>query len=81
MRARVTVTLKTDVLDPQGEAIRKACASLGYDAVSGVRQGKIFDVELDAKDEASARALLEELSEKLLANPVIEDHRVERIES
>ena len=50
MRARVTVTLKTDVLDPQGEAIRKACASLGYDAVSGVRQGKIFDVELDAKD-------------------------------
>ena len=80
MKAIVTVTLKTDVLDPQGEAIRKACGSLGYEAVRGVRQGKFFEVEVDARDEATARRLALELADKLLANPVIEDFRVERIE-
>lgn len=80
MRAIVTVTLKTDVLDPQGEAIRKACRSLGHEGVASVRQGKRFEIELDARDEAAARALVEELADKLLANPVIEDYRVERIE-
>ena len=80
MKAIVTVTLKPDVLDPQGEAIRKACRSLGHENVTGVRQGKLFEIELDARDEASARALVEELADKLLANPVIEDYRVERIE-
>lgn len=81
MKAIVTVTLKPDVLDPQGEAIRKACAALGHPGVAGVRQGKLFEVELEARDEGAARALVEELADKLLANPVIEDYRVERIES
>ena len=80
MRAWVSVTLKQDVLDPQGEAIRKACLSLGHEGVAGVRQGKLFEIELDAGDEASARSLVEELADKLLANPVIEDFSVLRIE-
>ncbi len=80
MKARVIVTLKPDVLDPQGKAIARACASLGYDAVRGVRQGKIFEVELDAADAAGARRLLDELGRKLLANPVIEDYRIQQLE-
>ena len=80
MKALIHVTLKPDVLDPQGKAIQRACGSLGYDAVRDVRQGKLFEVELDAKDEAAARALLAELSEKLLSNPVIEDYRVVSLE-
>ena len=80
MKALVYVTLKPDVLDPQGEAIRKACATLGYGAVSSVRQGKLFEVELDARTPDEARRLLAELSDKLLANPVIEDHRVAQID-
>ena len=79
MKAWVHVTLKPDVLDPQGEAIRKACGTLGYAGVESVRQGKLFEVEL-SEAAGDARALLEELSEKLLANPVIEDFRIERIE-
>jgi phosphoribosylformylglycinamidine synthase PurS subunit len=81
LKALVHVTLKPDVLDPQGVAIRKACGTLGYPGVLGVRQGKLFEIELDAASEEEARSLLAELSEKLLANPVIEDHRVERIEA
>lgn len=76
MRALVHVTLKPDVLDPQGKAIARASASLGYAGVRAVRQGKVFEIELDAGDEAEARALLSELCDKLLANPVIEDHRI-----
>ena len=80
MKALVHVTLKPEVLDPQGKAIQKASAQLGYDVVHGVRQGKLFEIELDATDEAAARRLLDELCEKLLANPVIEDHRVVSVE-
>ncbi|MFP6563855.1 MAG: phosphoribosylformylglycinamidine synthase subunit PurS [Myxococcota bacterium] len=80
MKAYVTVMLKSDVLDPQGAAISRASASLGYDWVRDVRQGKIFEVEVDAADEASARSLIEELAAKLLANPVIEDFKLEKIE-
>jgi phosphoribosylformylglycinamidine synthase len=80
VKALVHVTLKPDVLDPQGKAIQHACASLGYDAVEDVRQGKLFEVRLAASDEAGARSLLEELCRKLLANPVIEDYTVVRVE-
>lgn len=80
MKALVHVTLKPDVLDPQGKAIQHACASLGYDAVEDVRQGKLFEVRLAASDEDEARSLLEELCKKLLANPVIEDYTVVRVE-
>ena len=80
MRALVHVTLKEGVLDPQGKAIQRAAGSLGYDAVRSVRQGKLFEVELDADDEARARALLDELCQKLLANPVIEDYEIVSLE-
>jgi phosphoribosylformylglycinamidine synthase PurS subunit len=80
VKALVHVTLKSGVLDPQGKAIQRASGSLGLDAVTSVRQGKLFEVELDAADETKARALLDELSQKLLANPVIEDHRIVSLE-
>ena len=81
MKALVHVTLKPDVLDPQGKAIQHACGSLGYDGVTEVRQGKLFEVTLDAEDEQAARKLLAELSDKLLANPVIEDYEIVKIEA
>ena len=80
MKALVQVTLKADVLDPQGKAIRSACGQLGYAAVESVRQGKLFEIALSAKSEAEARRLLEELSDKLLANTVIEDFRVAEVD-
>jgi phosphoribosylformylglycinamidine synthase len=80
VKALVHVTLKPDVLDPQGKAIQHACSSLGYESVQGVRQGKLFEIELEAESEVAARALLDELCGKLLANPVIEDHRIVHIE-
>jgi len=80
VKARIHVTLKPDVLDPQGKAIQRATASLGYAGIRDVRQGKLFEVELDAADEAAARALLAELADKLLANPVIEDYEIVSLE-
>jgi phosphoribosylformylglycinamidine synthase subunit PurS len=77
MKARVTVTLKTGVLDPQGKAIEGALRSLGVDGVASVRQGKVFDVELDTADPTEAEAALKSACEKLLANTVIENYRVE----
>ncbi len=81
MKALVHVTLKREVLDPQGKAIRNACAQLGYDAVEEVRQGKLFELTLAAEGEEQARALVGELCEKLLANTVIEDYAVVRIDA
>jgi phosphoribosylformylglycinamidine synthase PurS subunit len=81
MRALVYVKPKREVLDPQGKAIQRACAALGYEAVRDVRQGKLFEVVLDAPDEQAARRLLEELSQKLLANPVIEDFEIARLDA
>ena len=80
MKARVLVTLKTEVLDPQGKAIRNAAEQLGHTGIEDVRQGKLFEITLDARDEAEARRLLGELAGKLLANPVIEDYEVLAIE-
>jgi phosphoribosylformylglycinamidine synthase len=76
VKALVHVTLKPDVLDPQGKAIRHACGTLGYAAVSGVRQGKLFEIDLEAASESAARRLVSELCDKLLANPVIEDYEI-----
>jgi len=81
MKALVHVTLKSDVLDPQGKAIQNASAALGYDAVKGVRQGKLFEVELDVQEEAAAQKLLAELCKKLLSNPVIEDFEIVSVEA
>ncbi len=77
MKARVTVTLKTGILDPQGKAIEGALKSLGVEGVASVRQGKVFDIELAGTDAAKAEALLREAADKLLANTVIENYRVE----
>ena len=77
MKARVVVTLKTGVLDPQGKAIEGALKSLGVEGVASVRQGKVFDVELEGGDRAGAEAALKEACEKLLANTVVENYRVE----
>jgi phosphoribosylformylglycinamidine synthase subunit PurS len=77
MKARVTVTLKNGVLDPQGKAIEGALKSLGVAGVASVRQGKVFDIELEAGDATKAEATLKEAAEKLLANTVIENFRVE----
>jgi phosphoribosylformylglycinamidine synthase subunit PurS len=75
MKARITITLKEGVLDPQGQAIEGALKSLGFDGVASVRQGKVIDIEL--ADSANAEARLKEMCEQLLANTVIEDYRVE----
>jgi phosphoribosylformylglycinamidine synthase len=77
MKARVTVTLKNGVLDPQGKAIEGALKSLGVAGVASVRQGKVFDIELQESDAAKAEITLKEAAEKLLANTVIENFRVE----
>jgi phosphoribosylformylglycinamidine synthase subunit PurS len=78
MKARVTVTLKNGVLDPQGKAIEGALKSLGVSGVAGVRQGKVFDVELAAgTDRAKAEIALKDACEKLLANTVVENYRIE----
>jgi len=74
MKARVTVMLKTGVLDPQGEAVRHALGGLGFGGVGAVRQGKVFELELA---EGTDQATVEAMCEKLLANTVIESYRVE----
>ena len=76
IKARVTVTLKNGVLDPQGKAIEHALSGLGFDGVGSVRQGKVFDVELQATDKAKAEAELKAICDKLLANTVIENYSV-----
>ena len=77
MKARITVTLKPGVLDPQGKAIEGALKSLGVDGVASVRQGKVFDVEIAGQDRKEAEALLKQAADKLLANTVIENYDVE----
>lgn len=77
MRARVHVTLKRGVLDPQGEAVRHALGSLGFGGVEDVRMGKVIELDLAETDETAARARVREMCEKLLANTVIEDYAVE----
>jgi phosphoribosylformylglycinamidine synthase PurS subunit len=77
MKARVFVTLKPSVFDPQGQTIADALHSMGYNGVGDVRQGKYFELELDSKSADQARALASEVADKLLANPVIESYRVE----
>lgn len=78
MKANVYVTLKTEVLDPQGDAVRRALGDLGYEGVESVRVGKLIEIETsDADGDEAARTRLEEMARKLLANPVIEDFRLE----
>lgn len=76
MKAQVLVRLKPSVLDPQGKALLGAIHSLGEEAVADVRQGKIFDIELNIQNKSEAEAVLKKISEKLLANTVIENFEV-----
>jgi phosphoribosylformylglycinamidine synthase len=78
MLAKVYVTLKNGVLDPQGKAIHHAAATIGYQGIADVRQGKYFEIQLDQTlDETQARAQVEKFAHDVLSNPVIEDYKVE----
>jgi phosphoribosylformylglycinamidine synthase subunit PurS len=79
MKARVTVTLKSGILDPQGKAIEGALRALGVEGVASVRQGKVFDIdiEIESADKTRTESALREAAEKLLANLVIENYRIE----
>ena len=77
MKARIVVTLKNGVLDPQGKAIEAALKSFGIEDVSGVRQGKVFDLEVASENREQAEATLKAACEKLLANTVVENYTVE----
>ena len=79
MKARVHVMLKNGVLDPQGEAVRHALGQLGFDGVEGVRQGKVIELDLAEGDKAKAEASVKDMCEKLLANTVIENYRIEMV--
>ena len=77
VKARVTVTLKPSVLDPQGKAIEGALRSLGVPQVVSVRQGKVFEMEIEGDDRAAAAQTAKAAADKLLANTVIENYRIE----
>ena len=79
MKARITVTLKSGILDPQGKAIEGALKSLGVAGVASVRQGKVFDIEIEGRDRKQAHAALKEAADKLLANTLIENYDVRLI--
>ena len=79
MKARVTVTLKSGILVPQGKAIEGALRSLGIEGVGSVRQGKVFDIEIEGGDRGKAEAALKAAADKLLANTVIENYDVELV--
>jgi phosphoribosylformylglycinamidine synthase subunit PurS len=77
MKARISITLKPGVLDPQGKAIGNALASLGFAGIGEVRQGKLIEIDLADRDPVSARARVEAMCKELLANPVIENYTIE----
>ncbi len=77
IKARVTVTLKNGVLDPQGKAIEGSLDALGFEGIDSVRQGKVFDLNLAGDDKKAAEKSISDMCEKLLANTVIEDYAVE----
>lgn len=76
MKAQVFVKLKSGVLDPQGLAVSKSLNSMGYDGIASVRQGKVFDIEINVADKTKAEQMLKEAAAKLLANTVIEDFEI-----
>ena len=80
MRARVFVTLKPSVFDPQGKTVTDALHTLGYSAVKDVRQGKYFELDIDARRPDEARALAAETADKLLSNPIIESYHIEIVD-
>ncbi|QTP64429.1 phosphoribosylformylglycinamidine synthase subunit PurS [Candidatus Liberibacter africanus] len=81
MKAKITVKLKKDVLDPQGKALKTALSNIEFHNIIQIRQGKIFDIELDEKHADVAKKELDSICKNLLANPVIEDYDIEIIQS
>ena len=77
MKAKVYVTLKPSILDPQGKTIAQALQAMGYDAVKDVRQGKYFELDVEASTVGEAQRTVSEAADRVLANPVIESYRVE----
>ena len=76
MKISVTVTLKKDVLDPQGKVVNQTLKNMGYGNIQDVRQGKYFEVELNEVDKNKAKTIIEEICKKLLTNTVIEDYKI-----
>ena len=81
MKAKIPVTLKSGVLDPQGKAVEQALGSLGFAGISGVRQGKYIELDLDETDRAKAQANVENMCKNLLANTVIENYSIDLTET
>ena len=77
MKARIKIMLKNGVLDPQGEAIKHALNNIGFESVTGVRQGKVIELEIDGSDKSEVRSELDKMCNKLLANTVIENFEIE----
>ena len=76
MKVQVIITLKKNVLDPQGKVIQQTLKGMGFNSISEVRQGKFFEIEIDEKDQKKAKEKVEDLSKNLLANLVIEDYKI-----
>ena len=76
MKVSVTVTLKKDVLDPQGKVVEKTLKNMGYNNIENVRQGKFFEIEINDNDKKKAESIIEEICKKLLVNMVIEDYSI-----
>ncbi|MDY0231916.1 MAG: phosphoribosylformylglycinamidine synthase subunit PurS [Candidatus Saccharicenans sp.] len=81
MKVRIIVRFKDTVLDPQGQAVRNALHTLGYTSVKDVRQGKVFEIELNKVDSGQAEKIVQEMADKVLANPIIEKYNWEIIEA
>ncbi len=79
MKFSVTVTLKKDVLDPQGKAVQNTLINLGMSDLKSIRQGKFFQIELNEKDSKKAEARIDEMCKKLLANLIIEDYKIDKL--
>ena len=79
MKFSVTVTLKKDVLDPQGKVVQNTLKDLGMNNLKSIRQGKFFEIEIEEKDEKKAEQKVEEMCKKLLVNLIIEDYRISKI--
>jgi phosphoribosylformylglycinamidine synthase subunit PurS len=77
LKISATVTLKDDVLDPQGKVVSQTLKNMGYSNIISVRQGKYFEIELEEKDQKKAKIIVEEISKKLLTNTVIEDYKID----
>ncbi len=80
LKFSITVTLKKDVLDPQGKVVQNTLQNLGMDNLKSVRQGKYFEIEIDAQDVAKAEKKVDDMCKKLLANLIIEDYKIEKIQ-